>query len=242
MWLGLFERVHVYLGTGLVLVQRSGVSVSKLQPPSTLPLTDVLRWVDEQLDRAHAKPWLLSVHVSAALCAPSVFVSPTGIQRSELSALAQASAARAWGLGPNQEDAVVCCHGAEQRGLTASFLKGVHVAITEWASGHRGRLLELVPLWALATQCQHVRSTAVSAMALLEPDALTWIRQDGHRETQAACWYGALSVADAKALLAEKGGGDWPPSLSAMGFAAESTAEPWPAGPKEWRRHWSRLP
>ena len=239
MWLGLFERVHVYVGTGVVLVQRSGMPVHKLEPAPTLPLADVLRWVDERLQRASAKPWWLSVHMSAALCAPMALTPPPGLKRKEMFALAEAAAAQAWGLPASQADAVVCRLASSPHGLAASFLSGSYTTICEWAALHRGRLVELVPLWAAATQASCVRSRDIDAVAVLEPEALTWIRIDDSGTAQASCWYGRYSVTDAQALLFDSGGNGAAKHLTGLTFATEANADAWKAGPRPWRLHWS---
>ena len=174
MWSVWSERVDVYLGAGLVLVQRPGVPLWTFEPPATLPLADVLRHVNQALDRASAKPWRLRVHLSATLSPPVAFAVPAGVSRyQELMAIAQASAALAWAMPPERAAVVVCSLDRQHRGLAAALLGGTQQQIAQWAQGHSGRLVSLQPLWVAATQARACHERTTQNVAVLEPDALT---------------------------------------------------------------------
>lgn len=177
MWSGWPERVDVYLGVGTVLVRRRARPLVHLQPPATLPLRDVLEQVDEAGERRDGKPWSLHVALSASLCPPVTYTLPQGMKRwSEVASLAQAAAAQAWGLPPDQAEALVCALDSGHPGLAAALMKGARDGIVEWAARHRGHLLSLAPLWALATQAPACRAKGVQQLTLREPGAMAVVQ------------------------------------------------------------------
>lgn len=244
MWSVWSERVDVYLGTGLVLVQRPGMPLWTFEPPATLPLDDELRHVNQALDRANAKPWHLSVHLSAALCPPVAFVVPKGVKRHEVRAIACASAAHAWNVQAEQAVEVVCSLDAGHQGLAAAMLQGTHRVIAQWAAQQKGRLVSLRPLWAVATAAKACADQQVECVALLEPDALTVLNLSPTRTAHTKSWVGRYWPADALSSLAEMSDQvdeAQPRTGVAMAFNREPTQNVWVQGPSAWAKHWSVL-
>lgn len=245
MWSVWSERVDVYLGTGLVLVQRPGMPLWTFEPPATLPLVDVLRHVDQALDRGNAKPWHLSVHLSAALCPPVAFVVPAGVKRhAEVLAIAQASAAHAWNVQAEQAVEIVCSLDAGHQGLAAAMLQGTHRVIAQWAAEHKGRLVSLRPLWTAATAAKACTDQQVECVALLEPDALTVLNLSPTGTASTKSGVGRYGPADALSSLAEmrdQADEAQPRTGVAMAFNREPTQNVWGQGPSAWAKHWSVL-
>lgn len=245
MWSVWSERVDVYLGTGLVLVQRPGVPLWTFEPPATLPLADVLRQVDQALDRDKAKPWRLRVHLSAALCPPVAFVVPGGVERhAEMLAIAQASAAQAWNVQAEQPVEIVCSLDARHQGLAAAMLQGTHRVIAQWAAEHKGRLVSLRPLWEAATAAKACAGQQVECIALLEPDALTVLNLCPTRTASTKSGVGRYGPADALSSLAEirdQAEESTQRKGVAMALNREPTQSVWVQGPSAWTKHWSVL-
>lgn len=216
MWSGWPERVDVYLGVGCVLVKRRARPRVSLRPPATLPLGDVLAQVDEACDRIKGRPWHLHVALSAALCPPVPFTLPQGVKRwNEAMAMAQAAAAQAWGLPANQADALVCALDTGRTGLAAALMKGTQDRLLAWAGRHRGRLVSLTPVWAVATQARACRDRQVRQLTVHEPGAIAVVKDS---------------------LASEEG--------LAVRFSANVLPLPqqWRDGPTAWAGHWERLP
>lgn len=223
MWSGWPERVDVYLGAGTVLVKRRAHALVHLQPPATLPLSDVLRQVDEACERVKGRPWGVHVALGAALCPPVPFTLPQGVKRwDEAMALAQAAAAQAWGLPANEADALVCAVDTGRRGLAGALMKGVQDGISEWAVRHRGQLVSLAPLWALATHAPACRAGQVLQITVHEPGAMAVV--------QDAAASGATS--DKLGLGID------------VRFSPEALPlhRQWSRGPAAWAGHWECLP
>ncbi len=245
MWSVWCERVDVYVGTGLVLVQRPGMPLWTFEPPTTLPLADVLRQVDQALDRDRAKPWRLRVHLSAALCLPVAFVVPAGVkQYKEVLAIARASAAQAWDVSVEQAAEIVCSLDAGHQGMAAAMLQSTHRLIAQWAAEHKGWLVSLRPLWAAATAAKACTDQQVECVALLEPDALTVLNLSPTGTAATKSWVGRYGPADALSSLAElRDQVDEAQPLTgvAMAFSREPTQNVWVQGPSAWAKHWSVL-
>ncbi len=246
MWSVWSERVDVYLGTGLVLVQRPGMPLWTFAPPATWPLADVLRQVDQALDRGKAKPWRLHVCLCAALCPPVAFMAPAGVrQHAELLAIARASAARAWDMPAEQADQIVCSLDARHHGLAAAMLEGTHRVIAQWATEQKGRLASLRPIWAAATAAKACAGPQVAGVAVLEPDALTVLRLQPTVAVRARSYAGRYEAADAASRLAKMCDQE-AESERRTGVAMRFTREPaptlWTKGPTAWAKHWSVLP
>lgn len=174
MWSGWRERVDVYLGTGVVLVQRRHRALVSLEHPATLPLSDVLAQVDEAGERDKTDPWSLNVSLSAALCPAVPFTLPAGVKRwSEALAVAQATAAAAWGLPAEQAHELVCTIDPGRTDIAAALMAGTHQQIREWAGLRRGRLASLQPLWATASNAPGCRPKNVRRVTLHEPGTVT---------------------------------------------------------------------
>lgn len=246
MWSVWSERVDVYLGTGLVLVQRHRAPLWTLEPPATLPLADVLQQADLALDRANARPWRLHVHLSATLCPPLAFGVPAGVrQHAEVLAIAQASAAKAWALPAEQAAEIVCNLDAHHIGLAAAMLAGTHRLISQWAMRHKGQLASLRPLWADATAASACTGQQVTGLAVLEPDALTALNLGQTAAPHAKSWSGRFQASDAISLLAETGDPVKqanPATHLAVAFNRGATQKAWAQGPSVWAKHWSVLP
>lgn len=246
MWSVWSERVDVYLGTGLLMVQRPAAPLWISEPPATLPLADVLRQVDQALERASGKPWRLRVHLSAALCPPVAFEVPAGVRRhQELLAIAQASAAQAWAMSIEQTPEIVCSLDARHQGLAAAMLTGTHQMITQWAKEHQGRLISLQPLWAAATRAKVCRGNQAHSMAVLEPDALTVLELKQQGAVRAMSWPGQHDADEAATRLAEasaQAGNTDQTNGVAMAFGPKTVEAVWPHGPPVWRSYWSELP
>ncbi len=174
MWSVWRERVDVYLGTGVALVRRRDRALVSLEHPVTLPLSDVLAQLDEAGERDKAKPWSLNVFLSATLCPAVPFTLPAGVKRwNEAMAVAQATAAAAWGLPAEQAHELVCTMDPRRTDLAAALMAGTHQQIQAWAALHGGRLASLQPLWATAAGAPGCRSRNVQRVALHEPGAVT---------------------------------------------------------------------
>ncbi|MGE0097855.1 MAG: hypothetical protein AB7S86_05850 [Hydrogenophaga sp.] len=215
MWSGWPERVDVYLGAGTVLVKRRARALVSLRPPATLPLGDVLAQVDEACERSQDKPWRLHVALGAAMCPPVTFTLSQGVKRwSETVALAQAAAAQAWGLPADQADALVCALDAGRKGLAAALMRGAHDLIGQWAGSHRGRLVSLAPVWALATQAPACRAMPVRQLTVHEPGAIAAVQDAG-----------------------------LPGAGLEVRFSVEvlPLTQQWMQGPAAWAGHWERL-
>lgn len=245
MWSVWSERVEVYLGTGLVLVQRPGMPLWTFEPPATLPLVDVLQQVNQMLDRAKVKPWRLRVHLSTALCPPVAFVVPTGVKwHAEALAIARATAAQAWGIPPEQAAEIVCSLDAGHQGLAAASLQSTHRLIAQWAAQQKGRLVSLRPLWAVATAAKACADQHVECVALLEPDALTVLNISPTRTAYTKSWVGRYGPVDALSSLAElrdQVDEAQPRTGVTMAFNREPTQNVWVQGPSAWAKHWSVL-
>lgn len=246
MWSVWSERVDVYLGTCLVLVQRHRVPLWTLEPPATLPLADVLQQVDLALDRANARPWRLHVHLSAALCPPLAFGVPSGVkEHAEVLAIAQASAAKAWAMPAEQAVEIVCNLDAHHIGLAAAMLAGTHRVISQWAMKYRGRLASLRPLWADATAARACVGQQMTVLAMLEPDALTVLDLAQRAAPQAKTWPGRHQASDAISLLAATGDPveqTKPATHLAVAFNRAATQKASAQAPSVWSKHWSVLP
>ncbi len=222
MWSGWPERVDVYIGTGTVLVKRRAHALVSLHPPATLPLGDVLAKVDDACERDRCRPWRLHVTLSASLCPPVVFAVPEGLKRwSEAMALAQAAAADAWGLPMDQAHELVCALDTGRHGLAAALMKGTQDRIQAWAGRHRGHLVSLEPLWAVATRARACRSSQVRRVTLHEPGALSIVPDAGGTGTADAESEGGIRVRFSPEVLPHR--------------------QQWPHGPAAWDGHWERL-
>ena len=245
MWSVLRERIEVYLGTGLVLVQRPHVPLWSFEPPATLPLIDVLRHVDRALNRAEGRPWRVCVHLSAALCPSVAFALPTGVKRHhEVLALAQASAAQSWFMSADQATEIVCSLDARHLTLAAAMLAGTHRVITQWATEHKGRLASLRPLWAAATSANACAGSQRSRVAILEPDALTVLNLSKGSAVRAVSLPGRFEATEARSYLIAAS--DQPDEAEqregvAMLFNREPAQTGWPQGPAVWAHHWRHL-
>lgn len=252
MWSVWSERVAVYLGTGLVLVQRAGMPLWAFEPPATLPLGDVLRQVDQALDRTNTKPWRLHVHLSAALCPPVAFTVPAGLKHwNETLAIAQATAATTWELLPEQASEVVCALDTQHAGLAAALLLGTQQQIQAWAGSHGGQLEVMQPLWAVATSAKACRTIHVQSLTLHEPDALTVLDTSG-LAPRVISWAGQYTSEQAHALAeewtrAQSDTGAFGTSRQSMpinGLTVKFSGKPltlpsqWRDGPIAWATHW----
>lgn len=255
MWSVWSKRVDVYLGSALVLVQRPNQPLWSYAPPATLPLGDVLAAVDEACLRRQTRPWRMRVYLSAALCPPVTFQLPAGVKRwEEVAAIAQAGAARVWGLQADPIAEIVCAMDTRQVGVAATLMAGPAQQIRNWAALHGGRLKDMQPLWALATQAKACRGRAVQALTVLEPDALTVI-DTSSPVLRAASWVGQYTPSEARSLA-----GEWiavqleadaaalprqrPAELvqSTLGVkfcaSAQTGSRRWTDGPVSWADHW----
>ena len=246
MWSVWSEKVQVYLGIGLVLVQRPGAPLWTYEPPATLPLADVLRQVDQAMDRANGRPWRVHLHLSAALCPPVAFVVPEGImQYAELLAVAKASAAQIWDVPSEHAAEIVCCLDARHEGLAAAMLTGTHRVIVQWASEHKGQLTSLIPLWTAATASKACKGHQTHGVALLEPGALTVVNQSPIGVMQAKSWPGKYDATEAMSRMAavtDQADKAEHSKGVVMAFHREPTHAAWKQGPSVWLKHWSLLP
>lgn len=248
MWSVWSERVQVYLGASLVLVQRPRRALWQFKPPATLPLGDVLKHLDQACDRASSKPWRLQVCLSAAICPPVAFAVPAGVKRyNEILAIAQARAAQDWALPPSQAADVDCRLDLQHPGLAAALPPGVQQQILQWSREQRGRLDQLQPLWAVATQAPACKQGETRGVAVLEPDALTVLQLDSQNPAQAltrpAPQTPDEAQAQAKAWWAQAGAKALTDAV-VMSFGQEPTrsVQPaWSSGPASWKTHWSKL-
>lgn len=242
MWSAWSERVQVYLGSGLVLVQRPGAPLWIFEPPATLPLADVFKQMDEALGRARAKPWRLRVHLSAAFCPPVVFPLPKGINRyAEVEAIAQASAAQAWAIPPARSGELVCCIDQRHRGLAGALLGVTQRQIVQWAAGYRGSLVSLRPLWAVASDARVCREGKIQNLAVLEPDGLTLLQVSESEPVRAMSWLGTREAGEAKLQAIDWWGqaGDLDRTAAVfMAFSKEPVTSFWLNGPSAWIAHW----
>ncbi|MET1117136.1 MAG: hypothetical protein ABWY08_19590 [Comamonas sp.] len=246
MWSVWSEKLDVYVGAGLVLVQRPGVPLWRFEPPVTLPLTDVLRKVDEALGREHGKAWRLRVHLSAAFCPPAAFVLPAGVRRHrEIVTLAQAHAALAIGMPGEQAAQIVCSLDPWHRGLAAFMQPGIHQVIQRWAQRYKGRLLGLQPLWAVATRNRFCERSQTNRLAFLEPDALTVLELKTRGAARAMSWTRRFEAAQAMAHLADLSSGSEAPeqwNTVVLTFARDPVEAVLSGGPSVLPRHWGMLP
>jgi len=246
VWSVWSERVDVYLGTGLVLVQRPGIPLWRFDPPATLPLVDVLRQVNQALERAKAKPWRLRVCLSASLCPPVAFALPAGVQRyAEVLAIAKANAVQVWDMPPEQATELECRLDARHQGLAAAMLSGTYGVIARWATEHKGRMTNLQPLWAVATGAKVCAKRHETGVAVLEPDALTVLKLDATGALQAKSWLGAHGQAETMSRLADmtdQANQAQQKRDVVMVFNQEPTQTAWEQGPPVWTKHWSVLP
>ena len=174
MWSGWRERVDVYIGTGVVLVKRRHRALVSLEHAATLPLSDVLAQLDEVVERDKTGPWSLNVSLSAALCPAVPVALPAGVTRqSEAMAIAQATAAAAWGLPAEQAHELVCTIDPGRADIVAALMIGTHQQIRDWAGLRGGRLASLQPLWAIASRAPGCRSKNVRRVTLHEPGNVT---------------------------------------------------------------------
>ncbi|MCD2513781.1 hypothetical protein [Comamonas endophytica] len=246
MWSVWPEKLDVYVGAGLVLVQCPGAPLWRFEPPPTLPLADVLQKVDEALGREHAKPWRLRVHLSAAFCPPVAFVAPASVRRHrEMVALAQAHAALAIGMPGEQAAEIVCSLDSRHRGLAAFMQPGIYQIIQRWAQSCQGRLLGLQPLWAVATRDRLSERSQVNRLAFLEPDALTVLELSTRGAAGAMSWMRRFDAAEAVAHLAQLESRSEAPeqwNTVILTFARDPVEAVLSGGPSVLHRHWGRLP
>lgn len=221
MWSVWRERVEVYLGTGVALVRRRDRALVSLEHPVTLPLSDVLAQVDEAGERDKARPWSLNVFLSAALCPAVPFTLPAGVKRwSEAMAVAQATAAAAWGLPAEQANELVCTLDPGRADLAAALMAGRHQQIQAWAGLRGGRLASLQPLWATAASAPGCRALNVRRVTFHEPGAVTELV-----DSPAA---GAIAL---------------PSEGVNVRFSPQVLPHPqqWPHAPTVWAGHWELL-
>lgn len=221
MWSVWRERVDVYLGSGVALVRRRDRALVSLEHPVTLPLSDVLAQVDEAGGRDKARPWSLNVFLSAVLCPAVPFTLPAGVnQWSETLAVAQATAAAAWGLPADQAHELVCTLDPGRADLAAALLAGTHRQIQAWAALHGGRLASLQPLWATAASARGCRFKSVRRVSLHEPGAFTELVEPSAT--------GAVA----------------PPAKNvSVRFSSHILPhrQQWPLSPGEWAGHWELI-
>jgi hypothetical protein len=233
VWSVWSERVSVYLGTTVALVQRPGAPLVSLSHSPTLPLADVLTQLDEATRRsAGGKPWRQQVALSASLCPPVAFAVPKGLKRwDEQQALARASAAHQLGLPTGDAAQLVCTLDPSHSGLAAALHSGTHQQLLTWAQRFGGRLAGLQPLWAIATQAQACRAAQVQGLTLQEPDAFTVLRLAPGATPQAETALGEVSANAAGDL-----------TLAHWRFTAKPLKAPRvaPDGPTAWAAHWER--
>lgn len=245
MWSVWSERVDVYLGAGLVLVQRSGQPLWTFEPPGTLPLADVLKQVDQALNRKNGKPWRLRIHLSATHCAPVAFVVPASVRcHQEVLAISRAHGAQIWAMPGEPAPEIVCSLDARHVGLAACMLAGTNQVITRWAQEHQGRLVSQQPLWATATRARACRARQAHSVAVLEPDALTVLELKPQSAARATSWMGRFNAAEALARLADLRVPEIEPdrwSGVAMAFSRDPAKVFMSEAPTTWACHWSVL-
>lgn len=201
MWWDWPDRVDIYLGRGLVLIRSVGLPVKRFEPPLTLPLSDILDQVDREMGRSASRPWNLRVYLSATFCSPVTFSLPDGVEgQREPEAIAKATAASAKGLPEDRSGELVCALDHSQAGLAAVMMAGTYDQIMSWARKHRGRLLSLSPLWAVATTAPLARRELEQArsVALLESDAATLLIQAEEGRIRAVTWPGRHTIGQLK--------------------------------------------
>lgn len=233
MWSVWSERVSVYLGTTVALVQRPGAPLVRLSHSPTQPLADVLAQLDEANRRSSTdKPWRLHVALSAALCPPVAYAVPPGVKRwDELQALALASATHQLGLPTGDAAQLVCTLDPSHPGLAAALHSGTHQQLLTWAQRFGGQLASLQPLWAIATQAKACRAAQVQGLSLQEPDGLTVLRLVPGATPQGDTAFGELNANTAEDL-----------TLAHWRFSAKplKAAQAVPEGPSAWAAHWER--
>jgi hypothetical protein len=245
VWSVSSDQVNVYLGSNLVMVKRTGEPLWTLEPPTTLPLVDVLRRVSQAHRRTTGKPWRLHVHLSAAICRALTFAVPIGVWRyDETLAIAQANAAKVWEIPDMQSTGVVCSIDSAHQGLSAAMIAGTYQVIRSWAEEHNGRLVSLQPLWAAASKAVACQETRIARVAVLEPDGLTVLAPSETTDSRAICLPGKHEAAYAMSTLdgfKSPDGPDRPGDSLAMVFQPTPVSPVWRNGPVAWASHWREL-
>lgn len=237
------ERVDVYLGQGLVLAKGRHFPLWAFEPPSTMPLADVLERLNHELDRKKGRPWRLHLKLSAKICTPVGFSVPDGVWRyREIIAIAKDSAIRACGQSVGSNFDVVCSLDSRRLGLAAYIQEGVHQELMRWGQEHNGHVASVQPLWAAATGARLCRRKKVSGLALLEPDSLTILDSKSADGVSVNCLPRRFSESEAIAHLREIGfyqSESGQEGAVIWAFRREPAGAASGAGSGIWSRHWS---
>ncbi len=216
----MLDRIKDRFGNAISFTYEKNDNLS-LDHPVTLPLSDVLAQVDEAGERDKARPWSVNVFMSAVLCPAVPFTLPAGVKRwSEAMAVAQATAAAAWGLPAEQAHELVCAMDSRRTDLAAALMAGTHQQIQTWAGLHGGRLASLQPLWATATSARGCRAKTVRRVSLHEPGAVTEL-VDSAAAGVVALPAGSVSVRFSPQVLPHR--------------------QQWQHAPVSWAGHWESL-
>jgi hypothetical protein len=239
------ETLDVYLGRRLTMLRvGNGEPAVIRMADATVPLAQVfekLASASAKLAPSHgkARKRLVRVALSSGLCPGIGFGVPTGMHTTgELKALTHAAVAAQLGVASEH---VITSADPGAAGVAAVSLQDVFQGLNNWAISVRARLVSVMPLWSMASECAAARERLVRGLWLTEPDAVTWIAQDTH---------GGFSVQTK--LVSEQANADstagltWLRGLSLnegnvlkLGFEATPAAEILGA-PRAWSLHWRR--
>ena len=193
MWWGASNRVRVYLGRELALVQTGDGAVSQFELPADASMAENLA----TLEPAIPKKSRLEIHLSAGLC-PAVEVPyPAGLRSlREKEIFARSVCAEHLG---STMDAVCAEVDSFQPQLAAGIPTPVWDGIVAWAESNEFRLSSVRPLWAIATESP--LASAASVLVLEEPDSVTLIGSNGHGQSQRAMSLPLTTPGQASAVL-----------------------------------------
>lgn len=245
MWSVGRKRGRLYLGSRIALLQVAGQSLVSLEHAPTLPLSAVLQQLASkgQQQGMDLSKLILDVDLSASLC--KGIVVPASFNLSQVSSLPNnmqqsLSAQLPWPL-----EQWAWPSSSASGDLLPITTQGLMRNLRDWMEAQKIKMGMVQPLWALITQSNRARSSAIKSVELKEPDGITMMKVNESAQTAApqAIWQflptqmiadDAHSLQNAKATLKsnQSEGADFQFQPKA-GF----TEEP---GLKAWAGHWEQ--
>lgn len=173
MWSAWSEPVDLYLGQGLAVIGRARGQAEVVQFPPTLPLDRILQRAGEAAGPLLRAGAAMRIRLSGTLCPATTFDVPQGLSGwRELEQIATASIAAQMNLPATD---VVVQMDASHIGLAAALVRPFLEAIQSWAKGQQLAVASIAPAWAEAAACKGAQSGQVRAIAVSEPDCITFV-------------------------------------------------------------------